>query len=58
VRCEGAGRREHPEAAVDLGADLSDKAAQTPEGLKKLVESEVARWNKVLAAAGATATER
>jgi len=34
---------------VDLGADLSDKAAQTPEGLAKLVDSEVARWKKVLA---------
>jgi tripartite-type tricarboxylate transporter receptor subunit TctC len=33
---------------LDLGADLSDKAAQTPEGLAKLVDSEVARWNKVL----------
>ena len=34
---------------LDLGADLSDKAAQTPEGLAKLVDSEVARWKKVLA---------
>jgi putative tricarboxylic transport membrane protein len=33
---------------LDLGADLSDTKAQTPEGLAKLVESEVARWNKVL----------
>lgn len=33
---------------LDLGADLSDKAAQTPDGLQKLVESEVARWSKVL----------
>jgi len=33
---------------LDLGADLSDTKAQTPEGLGKLVESEVARWNKVL----------
>lgn len=39
---------------LDLGADLSDTAAQTPEGLAKLVESEVARWNKVLKSAGAT----
>jgi tripartite-type tricarboxylate transporter receptor subunit TctC len=38
---------------LDLGADLSDKAARTPEGLRKLVESEVARWNKVLKSAGA-----
>jgi len=36
---------------LDLGADLSDKAAQTPEGLAKLVDSEVARWKKVLASA-------
>jgi len=34
---------------LDLGADLSDKAAQTPEGLARLVDSEVARWKKVLA---------
>ncbi|HUM13487.1 MAG TPA: tripartite tricarboxylate transporter substrate-binding protein [Myxococcaceae bacterium] len=34
---------------LDLGADLSDKVAQTPDGLGKLVEREVARWNKVLA---------
>ncbi|MGZ6141679.1 MAG: tripartite tricarboxylate transporter substrate-binding protein, partial [Myxococcaceae bacterium] len=39
---------------LDLGADLSDTAAQTPEGLAKLVQSEVARWNKVLKSAGAT----
>jgi tripartite-type tricarboxylate transporter receptor subunit TctC len=38
---------------LDLGADLSDTAAQKPEGLKKLVESEVARWNKVLKDVGA-----
>jgi tripartite-type tricarboxylate transporter receptor subunit TctC len=38
---------------LELGADLSDTAAQTPEGLAKLVESEVARWNKVLKSAGA-----
>jgi len=38
---------------LDLGGDLSNKAAQTPDGLRKLVESEVARWNKVLK--GATA---
>jgi len=42
---------------LDLGADLSDKAARTPEGLKKLVESEVARWNKVLKEAGVTAAQ-
>jgi tripartite-type tricarboxylate transporter receptor subunit TctC len=33
---------------LDLGADLTDKASQTPEGLQKLVEREVARWSKVL----------
>jgi putative tricarboxylic transport membrane protein len=40
---------------LDLGADLSNKAATTPEGLRKHVEAEVARWDKVLkgAAAGA-----
>jgi tripartite-type tricarboxylate transporter receptor subunit TctC len=37
---------------LDLGADLSNKEATTPEGLRKLVQSEVARWNKVLKAAG------
>jgi tripartite-type tricarboxylate transporter receptor subunit TctC len=39
---------------LDLGADLSNTAAQKPEGLQKLVETEVARWNKVLKTAGAT----
>jgi tripartite-type tricarboxylate transporter receptor subunit TctC len=39
---------------LDLGADLSDREARTPEGLRKLVEREVARWNKVLKSAGAT----
>jgi len=33
---------------LDLGSDLSNVNAQTPEGLGKLVESEVARWNKVV----------
>jgi tripartite-type tricarboxylate transporter receptor subunit TctC len=33
---------------LDLGADLTNKEATTPEGLGKLVQSEVARWNKVL----------
>jgi tripartite-type tricarboxylate transporter receptor subunit TctC len=37
---------------LDLGADLSNKAAVSPEGLRKLVESEVPRWKKVLATAG------
>ena len=37
---------------LDLGADLSDKEAQTPEGLARLVDSEVARWKKVLASTG------
>ncbi len=35
---------------LDLGADLSNKAATTPDGLAKLVASEVDRWNKVLKA--------
>jgi tripartite-type tricarboxylate transporter receptor subunit TctC len=34
---------------LDLGADLSNKEATSPEGLRKLVQSEVPRWNKVLA---------
>jgi tripartite-type tricarboxylate transporter receptor subunit TctC len=38
---------------LDLGADLSNKAATTPEGLGKLVASEVDRWNKVLKSTGA-----
>jgi tripartite-type tricarboxylate transporter receptor subunit TctC len=38
---------------LDLGGDLSNTAARTPAGLQKLVESEVARWNKVLRSAGA-----
>ncbi len=33
---------------LDLGGDLSNVEAQKPEGLRKLVQSEVARWNKVL----------
>ena len=33
---------------LDLGGDLSNVAAQSPAGLAKLVESEVARWRKVL----------
>jgi tripartite-type tricarboxylate transporter receptor subunit TctC len=37
----------------DLGGDISNKEARTPEGLRKLVQSEVARWNKVLVATGA-----
>ena len=35
---------------LDLGGDLSNKEARTPEGLRKLVQSEVQRWNKVLKA--------
>jgi tripartite-type tricarboxylate transporter receptor subunit TctC len=38
---------------LDLGADLSDMEARTPEGLQKLVEREVARWNQVLKETGA-----
>jgi putative tricarboxylic transport membrane protein len=40
---------------LDLGADLSDKASRTPQGLQKLVERELARWTPVLKAAGAKA---
>jgi tripartite-type tricarboxylate transporter receptor subunit TctC len=40
---------------LDLGADLSDKEAQKPEGLQKLVVREVERWNKVLKSQGAAA---
>jgi tripartite-type tricarboxylate transporter receptor subunit TctC len=43
---------------LDLGADLSNKAATTPEGLRKLVESEVARWNKVLKGAAASPSSK
>jgi tripartite-type tricarboxylate transporter receptor subunit TctC len=39
---------------LDLGADLSNKAATSPEGLRKLVEAEIPRWKKVLASAGAS----
>jgi tripartite-type tricarboxylate transporter receptor subunit TctC len=46
---------------LDLGADLTNKEATTPEGLRKLVASEVVRWNKVLktamAAPGKTVTK-
>ncbi len=41
---------------LDLGADLSNKEATTPDGLRKLVQSEVARWNKVLKTASADRT--
>jgi tripartite-type tricarboxylate transporter receptor subunit TctC len=33
---------------LDLGGDLSNKAARTPDGLRALVEGEVALWNQVL----------
>ena len=39
---------------LDLGGDLSNKAATTPAGLQKHVETEVARWNRVLKDAGGT----
>ncbi len=42
---------------LDLGGDLSNKAARTPDGLRALVESEVARWNKVLKSAAATSAK-
>ena len=37
---------------LDLGGDLSNKEARTPEGLRKHVQSEVQRWNKVLKQTG------
>jgi len=40
---------------LDLGADLSDLASRSPEGLQKLVEREVARWSKVLKETGEAA---
>ncbi|WP_262272653.1 tripartite tricarboxylate transporter substrate binding protein BugD [Microvirga yunnanensis] len=40
---------------LDLGGVLPTASERTPEGLQKLVESEVARWTPVLKAAGATA---
>ncbi len=43
---------------LDLGGDLSNKEARTPEGLRRLVESEVARWNKVLKQASPPATPK
>jgi tripartite-type tricarboxylate transporter receptor subunit TctC len=39
---------------LDLGGVLPSASERTPEGLQKLVESEVARWTPVLKAAGAT----
>jgi tripartite-type tricarboxylate transporter receptor subunit TctC len=39
----------------DLGGDISNKEARTPEGLRKLVQSEVQRWNKVLKATASAA---
>jgi tripartite-type tricarboxylate transporter receptor subunit TctC len=40
---------------LELGGVMPTAAERTPEGLQKLVESEVARWTPVLKAAGATA---
>ena len=40
---------------LDLGGVLPTASERTPDGLQKLVESEVARWTPVLKAAGATA---
>jgi len=33
---------------LDLGAEIADKEGRSPEALRKLVTSEIARWNKVL----------
>lgn len=40
---------------LDLGADLTNKEATTPQGLQKHVEREVARWVKVLKEQGVSA---
>jgi hypothetical protein len=48
-------RRTESARLLDLGADLSDKASRTRQGLQKLVERELARWTPVLKAAGAKA---
>ncbi|WP_243373172.1 tripartite tricarboxylate transporter substrate-binding protein [Microvirga solisilvae] len=40
---------------LELGGVLPSAEEKTPEGLQKLVNSEVARWTPVLKAAGATA---
>ncbi|HYG67716.1 MAG TPA: tripartite tricarboxylate transporter substrate-binding protein [Anaeromyxobacteraceae bacterium] len=42
---------------LDLGADLTNTAAITPDGLAKFVQGEVARWRDVLAKAGVKAQE-
>jgi tripartite-type tricarboxylate transporter receptor subunit TctC len=41
---------------LDLGGDLSNEAAMTPDGLAKLVSSEVTRWNAVLKQTGTAKT--
>jgi tripartite-type tricarboxylate transporter receptor subunit TctC len=41
---------------LDLGADLTNEEARRPEGLQKLVESEVARWKQVLSQGGTAST--
>jgi len=35
---------------LDLGADIPDVPGRSPEALAKLVDSEIARWNKVIKA--------
>lgn len=40
---------------LDLGAVIPDRDGRTPEALRKLVESEVARWTSTLKAAGVVA---
>jgi tripartite-type tricarboxylate transporter receptor subunit TctC len=40
---------------LDIGTEIPDMAHRTPQALQTLVESEVARWRTVLAAAGAVA---
>jgi tripartite-type tricarboxylate transporter receptor subunit TctC len=42
---------------LELGADLTNTAATTPEGLAKFVQQEVTRWRGVLTKAGVKAQE-
>jgi tripartite-type tricarboxylate transporter receptor subunit TctC len=42
---------------LELGCEVPDKAARTPEALQQLVEREVARWDPVLKGAAAAAAK-
>ena len=52
-RCSRRSTTQHSQAAPRPRRRPLQQGRPTPEGLQKLVESEVARWNKVLKAAGA-----